>query len=99
MRTYWIIRIYNLINIFKEQIQVAPAPLNKNYFIYHPDIKLSSLAVSLLNFPYEESEHWRKEYSQATGYQKQLFEQSYEQFIQTVARDNEQELMTLFENG
>jgi DNA primase len=85
--------IITLINIFKEQIQAAPHQLNKNYFIYHPDIRLSSLAVSLLNFPYEESEHWRKEYSQATGYQKQLFENSYEQFIQTVARENSQELM------
>src|SRR5947207_7343607 len=45
--------IINLINIFKEQIQIGSQQLNKNYFIYHPDIKLSSLAVSLLNFPYE----------------------------------------------
>ncbi len=44
---------------------------------------LSSLAVSLLNFPYEESEHWRREFSQATGYQKKLFEQDYEDFIKT----------------
>ncbi len=86
--------IISLINSFKEQIQTAPQQVNKNYFIYHPDTKLSSLAVSLLNFPYEESEHWRKEYSQATGYQKQLFEQNYEQFIQTVARENDQQLMS-----
>jgi len=85
--------IISLVNVFKKQIQTAPGVLNKNYFIYHPDSKISSLAVSLLNFPYEESEHWRKEYSQATGYQKQLFEQGYEQFIQTVARDNDQQLM------
>jgi DNA primase len=86
--------VIRLINVFKEQIQAAPEQVNKNFFIYHSDTKLSSLAVSLLNFPYEESEHWRKEYSQATGYQKQLFEQSYEQFIQTVARDNDQQLMS-----
>jgi len=86
--------ILNLINVFKQQMHNAPEHVNKNYFIYHPDIKLSSLAVSLLNFPYEESEHWRKEYSQATGYQKKLFEQSYEQFIQTVARENDQQLMS-----
>jgi DNA primase len=86
--------IINLIHAFKEKIKSDPQQVNKNYFIYHPDTKLSSLAVSLLNFPYEESEHWRKEYSQATGYQKKLFEQSYEQFIQTVARDNEQQLMS-----
>src|SRR4029078_9677111 len=80
-------------NSFKEQIRTAPQLLNKNHIVYHPDTKVSSLAVSLLNFPYEESEHWKKEYSQATGYQKQLFEQSYEQFIRTVARDNDQQLM------
>ena len=85
--------IVRLINAFKEQIRKAPQQLNKNYFVYHPDTKVSSLAVSLLNFPYEESERWKKEYSQATGYQKQLFEQSYEQFIRTVARDNDQQLM------
>ena len=86
--------VLNLITEFKQQIQKSPQQANKNYFVYHPDTSLSSLAVSLLNFPYEESEHWRKEYSQATGYQKKLFEQSYEQFIQTVARDNEQQLMS-----
>ncbi len=68
--------IIRLINTFKEQIRTAPQQVNKNYFVYHPDAKVSSLAVSLLNFPYEESDHWRKEYSQATGYQKQLFEQT-----------------------
>ena len=86
--------ILNLINAFKRQFQLSPVQANKNYFVYHPDVKISSLAVSLLNFPYEESEHWRKEYSQAMGYQKKLFQQSYEQFIQIVSRDNEQQLMT-----
>ena len=86
--------IIRLINAFKEQIRTGPDGINKNYFVYHPDTKISSLAVSLLNFPYEESEHWKKEYSQATGYQKQLFEQTYDQFIKTVARGNDQQLMT-----
>lgn len=85
--------IISLVNVVKQQIQMNPHQLNKNYFIYHPDPKLSALAVSLLNFPYEESERWKKEYSQATGYQQQLFEQSYDQFIQTVAKDNDQQLM------
>ena len=91
--------ILNLLNIFRQQIQVSPTAINKNYFVYHPDPKLSSLAVSLLNFPYDESEHWKKEYSQATGYQRQLFQQSYEQFIQTVARSNEQQLMSYLKMG
>ena len=85
--------IIRLINTFRDQIRTTPQQINKNYFVYHPDTKVSSLAVSLLNFPYEESDHWRKEYSQATGYQKQLFEQTYEQFIDTVARGNDQQLM------
>ena len=91
--------ILNLLNIFRQQIQVSPTAINKNYFVYHPDPKLSSLAVSLLNFPYDESEHWKKEYSQATGYQRQLFQQNYEQFIQTVARSNEQQLMSYLKMG
>ena len=66
---------------------------DKSYFIYHPDTKLSTFAVSLLNFPYEESERWQSEFSQDSGFQKQLFEQSYEDFMRTVAKDNEKELM------
>jgi DNA primase len=84
--------VVRLIHIFKEALQVGLPP-DKNYFIYHPDAKLSALAVSLLNFPYEESEHWRREFSQTTGYRQQLFEQSYEDFIKTVAPDNENQLM------
>ncbi|HEY2723011.1 MAG TPA: DNA primase, partial [Chitinophagaceae bacterium] len=91
--------ILSLLNIFKKQMNISPEQLNKNYFIYHPDPKISSLAVSLLNFPYEESEHWKKEYSQASGYQKQLFEQDYEQFIQTVARGNDHQLMHYLKMG
>src|SRR4029079_9916896 len=86
--------IIRLINTFKDQIRNAPQHINKNYFVYHPDTKLSSLAVSLLNFPYEESEHWRREFSQASGYQKKLFEKDYDDFIKAVAKDNNEELMS-----
>ena len=85
--------VIRLIGLVREQLHKAPSELNKNYFIYHPDVKISSLAVSLLNFPYEESEHWRKEFNKATGYQRQLFDQDYEGFIQTVARGNDQQLL------
>jgi DNA primase len=86
--------VVRLIHSFKEILRNSPAELNKNYFIYHSDTKLSALAVSLLNFPYEESEHWRREFSQASGYQKLLFEKNYEDFIKTVAKDNKEELMS-----
>ncbi|MEI9809078.1 MAG: hypothetical protein WDO16_15125 [Bacteroidota bacterium] len=84
--------VVRLINSFKEALQGGKPP-DKNHFIYHTDARLGALAVSLLNFPYEESDHWRREFSQTTGYSKQLFLQSYENFIKTVAKDNEEELM------
>jgi DNA primase len=86
--------VIRLIAVFKEALQNNPATVNRNYFIYHPDTKLSALAVSLLNFPYEESDHWRKEFSQSTGYQKNLFEQSYEDFIKSIAPGNDEKLMS-----
>ena len=82
-----------LIATFKEVLKRNVAEANKSYFIYHPDTKLSTFAVSLLNFPYEESERWRTEFSQDSGFQKQLFEQSYEDFMRTIANDNVKQLM------
>jgi len=81
------------ITTFREVLQQHAAKPEKSYFIYHPDTKLSTFAVSLLNFPYEESERWRTEFSQDSGFQKQLFEQSYEDFMRTIAKDNEKQLM------
>jgi DNA primase len=85
--------VIRLIAVFKEMLTGDASTANKNYFIYHPDTKLSAFAVSLLNFPYEESDQWKKEYSQAGGYQKTLFQQSYEDFMKTLHKDNEDKLM------
>ena len=85
--------VLKLITTFKIVQQLDPQQANKNFFIYHPDQKLSAFAVSLLNFPYEESVHWKKEYAPATGYQKELFEQSYESFINAVSPESEEQLM------
>ncbi len=86
--------VIRLMGVFKELIQSNPETANRNFFIYHPDSKLSTLAVSLLNFPYEESNHWRKEYSQSTGYQTGLFMQNYEDFIHTISKGSDERLMT-----
>jgi DNA primase len=83
-----------LIATFKDMLEQNAAEPSKSYFIYHPDTKLSTFAVSLLNFPYEESERWRTEFSQDSGFQKQLFEQSYEDFMKTIAKDNDKKLMS-----
>ena len=82
-----------LLAAFKDALQHHIAEPNKSYFIYHPNTKLSTFAVSLLNFPYEESERWRTEFSQDSGFQKQLFQQSYEDFMRTIAKDNDKQLM------
>ncbi|MEJ0104911.1 MAG: hypothetical protein WDO19_21185 [Bacteroidota bacterium] len=50
--------IIKLISIYKEAYQGNDIKsLEKSFFIYHPDTAVSALTVSLLNFPYEESEH------------------------------------------
>ncbi|MFC0776272.1 DNA primase [Terrimonas alba] len=82
-----------LLATFKELLQKGVTEPNKSYFIYHPDTNLSTFAVSLLNFPYEESERWRSEFSQDSGFQKQLFQQSYEDFMRTIAKGNDKQLM------
>ncbi|MGZ8541535.1 MAG: DNA primase [Chitinophagaceae bacterium] len=82
-----------LLTTFKSALKQDPARPDKSYFIYHPDTKLSTFAVSLLNFPYEESERWRTEFAQDSGFQKQLFEQNYEDFMRTISTDNEKQLM------
>lgn len=85
--------VLKLIHEFKDILRTNASQATKNHFIYHEDKALSTLAVSLLNVPYDESDRWRTEFSQKSGFQKQLFEQSYESFIRTLARDNEQDLM------
>jgi DNA primase len=91
--------VIRLIAAFKELLQSNPEQAGSSYFIHHTDSKLSAFAVSLLNFPYEESEHWKKEASQTTGYQQRLFEQSYEDFISTLAKDNDEKLMKFLKIG
>lgn len=86
--------VLKLINEYKKALEKERTLLNKNLFIYSNDPAISSFAVSLLNFPYEASEHWKREYSSSTGYQQKLFEQSYEDFLRSITVGNETELMT-----
>jgi len=86
--------VIKLINEYKKALDKERTILNKNLFVYSNDPTISSFAVSLLNFPYEASEHWKREFSSSTGYQKKLFEQSYEDFLRSITVGNETELMT-----
>lgn len=86
--------VIKLVKEYKHAFEKDSKAISKNLFVYHPDTEISAFAVSLLNFPYDESEHWKREFSQSTGYQKKLFEQSYEDFLRSVSVGNEDELMT-----
>jgi DNA primase len=85
--------IVKFIHTYKEVLADHIKP-EKNYFLYHPDPVISTLAVSLSYFPYEESPHWKRELSQSTGYQKSLFEQDYKAFINSLRPENEEDLMS-----
>ncbi|HET6769369.1 MAG TPA: DNA primase [Chitinophagaceae bacterium] len=86
--------VLKLISEYKTVLKNENITPDKNFFVYHTDPVISSFTVSLLNFPYEASEHWKREFSSSTGYQPRLFEQSYEDFLRSVSVGNETELMT-----
>jgi DNA primase len=90
--------VLKLVEEYKETLAARITP-DKNHFLYHPDNTLSTLAVSLLYFPYEESNHWKRELSQSTGYQKSLFEQDYKSFISTTKKENESMLLSYLKMG
>lgn len=83
--------VVKFIQAYKILLEAGATPQKKD-FIYNAEPAISTLAVSLLYFPYEESEHWKKELSQATGYQKSLFQQDYKSFFQTIGPGNEDAL-------
>lgn len=58
--------------------------LDRNYFIYNQDHALSTLAVSVLQRKDDESPKWKSEMSQSSGYQKNFFNSSYEEFMATI---------------
>jgi len=90
--------VLKLLEEFKQKVAASATP-EKNYFIYHADPDLSTLAVSLLNFPYEESPRWKRELSHSTGYQKTLFQQDDKAFLNTLKHENEEELLNYLNIG
>lgn len=85
--------VNKIVRVYKDEMYAHPDDLPKtNFFVYHPDQEISTLSVALLNFPYEQSEHWKNRYDLNTGYQKKLFEVSFEKFIRLLATENENEL-------
>lgn len=81
-----------LLHSIKELLKLNPDAFNDKFFIYHEDRKLSTFSISLLNHPYEESKKWIEKAGQNMGYQKILFEQNYENFVQALSKGKEEEL-------
>ena len=86
--------VLKLISEYRNHLLKDKTQVGKNIFIYHADSAISAFSVALLNFPFEESEHWKREFSSSTGYQPKLFEQNYEEFLHSVTPGNEKELMS-----
>jgi DNA primase len=84
--------VVKLIHTYREYLNSHQA-IDKNFFVYSQDTDLSTLAVSLLHFPYQQSDHWKKELSQSTGYQQALFQQDYKGFLEAIKPGNEEQLM------
>jgi DNA primase len=82
--------VLKLLTLYRQLLNNHPA-VDKNLFVYSEDQGLSTLAVSLLHFPYEESIRW-KQINQALGYQEQLFQKSAKEFFKTLNPDNKEEL-------
>lgn len=81
-----------LLTSIKQLLRNHPEQLTDKYFIYNENKQLSAFAVSLLNHPYEESERWAADFSPNTGYQRDLFKQSFEAFSQVISKGNEKDL-------
>ncbi|MBM3921713.1 MAG: DNA primase [Sphingomonadales bacterium] len=84
--------VQKLFMAYKALRQQGEDPKGPQYFLQHPDQQLSTLAVSLIQFPHEESTRWKTEFSQNAGYQSRLFEQDYDQFITMLAAGQESSL-------
>jgi DNA primase len=91
-------KVLRFIHTYRHALSNNEKP-DQSYFIYHPDPEICTLAVSLLNFPYQESEHWKRELSQSTGFQKKLFQQDYTDFIRALKPENEKELHSFLNIG
>ena len=86
--------VRKLLGTYRHQLQEGSRPQGTQYFVHHPDLQLSAFAVSLLQFPYEESERWKREFNQNSGYQPKLFEKSFEEFMHTLSPSENDKLLS-----
>ena len=83
--------VLRILNEYKAHL-AQQQPIDKNYFIYHPDTALSVFAVSLFEFRYQQSPRWKSDKNQSAGYQQRLFKQDYKTFMHAVNIENPEAL-------
>jgi DNA primase len=79
--------VLRILHDYKEHLEQGEA-IDKSYFIYHSDSQLSTFAVSLFDFRYQQSPRWKSDKNQSAGYQERLFKQDYKTFMQAVDVNN-----------
>lgn len=84
--------VIKLMHVYRDHL-AAHQPIDKSYFVYNTDPTLSTLAVSLLQVPFEQSEHWKRELSNSAGFQQRLFKQDVKAFYDTLRPGNEEQLL------
>ncbi|MEJ7736590.1 MAG: DNA primase [Chitinophagaceae bacterium] len=85
-------QILKLISLYKDWYSGGLAP-NLKTFVYYNDLTVSALAVSLTNFPYEESKRMKEELlTNSSGYNDELFKKPYEEFMRITTRQKDDEL-------
>jgi DNA primase len=90
--------VLQLFKAYQQEKRNGRSSIESQYFVHHSDQQLSAFAVSLLQFPHEESQRWKQDFSQATGYQSTLFEKSYEEFIETLAPEKKESLLNYLQS-
>ncbi len=91
-------QVKGLFQAYRNEVQKGSPPKGPQSFIHYPDQLVSTFAVSLLQFPHEESSRWRQDFSQTQGYQSSLFEKEYEDFISTLSPEKKEQLLDFLQS-
>ncbi|MFZ9877692.1 MAG: DNA primase [Chitinophagaceae bacterium] len=90
--------VLQLFKAYQQEKRSGRSSIGSQYYVPQSDQQLSAFAVSLLQFPHEESQRWKQDFSQATGYQSTLFEKSYEEFIETLSPEKKDTLLNFLQS-
>ncbi|MEI6947780.1 DNA primase [Paraflavisolibacter sp. H34] len=83
--------VLKVIHAFRDGQATHQYP-DSSFFVYSTDTEISTLTVSILHVPYEQSERWTRNASQSSGFQRALFQQTYDTFFSAIKPGNEEQL-------